>query len=70
MRKLITAAALAVGIAFGSAAVAPVAEAAVPYSWWCYKPGRAAVHVYTPAGVGYWQGRLGYRCEGGFWRYV
>lgn len=52
------------------AAPSPAAQAAVPYSWWCYKAGHPSVHVYTPGGVGYWTAYQGYRCYGGFYSYV
>lgn len=67
MKKRLSAVVLAVAIATGGAVVAaPAADAAVPWSWWCYRGGRADVHVYTAAGAGYWASR-GYRCYGGRW---
>jgi hypothetical protein len=48
--------------------LAPSARASVPYSWSCHR-GSSTVHVWTPGGVGYWAAR-GYRCYGGYWRYV
>lgn len=66
MRRRLAALALAVAILTGLGA--HVAEAAVPYSWFCYR-GSSTVHVYTPGGVGYWAAR-GHRCYGGFWRFV
>lgn len=58
-------AALAVLLGLGAPA-----QAAVPYSWWCYRTGYTNVHVYTPSAVGYWTGYRGYRCYGGFYSYV
>lgn len=68
MKKRLSAVVLAVAIAVGgTVAAAPAADAAVPYSWWCHRGGYRDVHVWTPASVGFWTARMGYRCYGGRW---